>query len=76
MASIFDFFKPKATVAGIEQRSITLAGPIVADWNSAAGYGRDVDKLSVVYGCINLRASTIASLPIQLNRKTANGGYE
>lgn len=77
MASIFDFFKTNKkavdNTAVIENRSETLAGPVVMDWNSAYGFGRNVDKLSVVYGCINLRASTIASLPIQLNRKLEKG---
>lgn len=74
MASILDFFKTKkATESVQETRSDTIAGPIVQDWNSSYGYGRNIDKLSIVYGCINLRASTIASLPIQLNRKLDKG---
>ena len=74
--ALFDFLKPKATITKVEQpeeRSTTIGGPVVLNWDSANGYARNVDKLSVVYGCVNLRASTIASLPIQLNRKVGKG---
>lgn len=56
-----------------ETRSDTIAGATVSSWDSAYGYGRNVDRLSVVYGCVNLLSSTIASLPIQLNRKLDKG---
>ena len=77
MASIFDYFRGKKEepVTQNEERSVTLAGPIVTDWDSSFGYGKNVDKLSIVYGCVNLLASTIASLPIQLNKKLERG-YE
>ena len=72
--ALLDIFKFRKTAEeDTEKRSDTLAGPVVANWESAYGYGRNIDKLSVVYGCINLRASTVASLPIQLNRKLARG---
>ena len=72
--SLLDIFKfSKTVVEQTEKRSDTLAGPVVTNWDSAYGYGRNIDRLSVVYGCINLRASTIASLPIQLNRKLEKG---
>jgi len=74
MASILDIFRSKKDTQPAEEiRSETIGGPYVMDWNSAFGYGRYVDRLSIVYGCINLRASTIASLPIQLNRKLPKG---
>ena len=74
MASILDIFRTKKVEQPVEEiRSETIGGPYVMDWNSAFGYGRNVDRLSIVYGCINLRASTIASLPIQLNRKLPKG---
>ena len=74
--SFLDFFRTKqvaVTPEPEEQRSVTYGGPVVSNWDSAFGAGALVDKLSVVYGCVNLRASTIASLPIQLNRKLARG---
>lgn len=74
--ALFDFLKSKQTAVqpvAEEARSATYGGPVVSNWDSAFGYGIDIDKLSVVYGCVNLRASTIASLPIQLNRKLEKG---
>lgn len=56
-----------------ETRSDTIPGYIVQNWDSAFGYGKNVDRLSIVYGCVNLLSSTIASLPIQLNRKLPRG---
>jgi len=74
--ALLDFLKFNKTVdEPVETRSDTLGGPVVLNWDSAYGYGRNIDRLSVVYGCINLRASTVASLPIQLNRKL-NRGHE
>ena len=79
MASIFDFFKRTATPEPqsevVEKRSDTIPGPIVIEWDSAFGAGKNYDKLSVIYGCTNLLACTVASLPIQFNRKI-EGGYE
>lgn len=82
MASIFNFFKKseQATDQTDESRGMVQYRDggnqaTVIDW-SGYGNGVDADKLSVVYGCVNLRASTIASLPVQLNRKLANGGHE
>ena len=50
MASIFDYFRGKKEepVTQNEERSVTLAGPIVTDWDSSFGYGKNVDKLSIV----------------------------
>jgi HK97 family phage portal protein len=73
--ALFDFlkFNKKAVDNSIEQRSETIPGYIVQNWDSAFGAGKNVDRISVVYGCVNLLASTIASLPIQLNRKLDKG---
>jgi phage portal protein BeeE len=73
--ALFDFLKPnkKQAEQPIEVRSDTIPGNIVQSWDSAFGYGKNVDRLSIVYGCVNLLSSTIASLPIQLNRKLAKG---
>lgn len=74
--ALFDFFRnktPEQSLPTPEERSNTYAGPVVLNWDSAFGYGKQVDKISLVYGCIQLRASTIASLPIQLNRKLKMG---
>jgi HK97 family phage portal protein len=76
MADFFSYFRPKVKQPEQpveEERSITYGGPVVSDWDSAFGYGKNVDKLSLVYGCTNLIASSIASLPIQLNRKLPKG---
>jgi HK97 family phage portal protein len=76
MASIFDFLKFKRQAAqeiNNEERSETIPGNIVSNWDSAFAAGKFVDRISVVYGCVNLLASTIASLPIQLNRKIQKG---
>jgi HK97 family phage portal protein len=77
MASIFDFFKNNKAVepAITEQRTDTIPGQVVMDWDSAFAQGKNYDKLSVIYGCVNLRASTVASLPIQFNKKI-DKGYE
>ena len=73
LLDLFKFNKKAVEVEPTSTRSDTIAGPVVTSWDSAYGYGRNVDRLSVVYGCVNLRASTIASLPIQLNRKLTRG---
>lgn len=73
LLDLFKFNKKALEDNSNEQRSDTIAGPVVTSWDSAYGYGRNVDKLSVVYGCVNLLSSTIASLPIQLNRKLDKG---
>jgi HK97 family phage portal protein len=71
--ALFDFFKSGKESAPIEQRSVTTGDVTISDWDTAFGYGGKVDKLSVVYGCVNLRASTIASLPFNLYRETDKG---
>ena len=75
--ALFDFLKTKTPEQNLpeqEARSSTYAGPVVLAWDAAfGGYGKQVDKISLVYGCIQLRASTIASLPIQLNRRLEKG---
>ena len=65
-----------ATVAPqTEERSYTYGGLAVSNWDSFARVGNHIDTLSVVYGCINLRAQTVASLPIKVYKKT-NRGHE
>jgi len=73
--AFLDFLKinKKVVEQSTETRSDTIPGNIVSNWDSAFGYGKNVDRLSVVYGCVNLLSSTIASLPIQLNRKVGKG---
>lgn len=74
--SLLDYFrtnKSTRTETSSEERSQTIAGVTVANWDAAYGYGKNVDRISVAYGCVNLRASTIASLPIQLNLVNDNG---
>lgn len=73
--ALLDFFKKSTItpVAPVENRSTTTAGNVVTSWDSAFAPANRVDSISVVYGCINLRASTIASLPIQLYRKLPRG---
>jgi len=75
--SLFDYFKKEQPTPSVDEtRSTTIGGVTVANWDSAFGYGKTVDKLSIVYGCVNLRASTIASLPIQLNLLSETGYAE
>jgi HK97 family phage portal protein len=78
MASIFNLFKSNKAVeaAPEEKRTYTMAGPVVMDWDSSFAQGKNYDKLSVIYACVNLLASTIASLPIQLNQKLDKGYKE
>lgn len=73
LLDLFKFNKKAVESDSTEKRSDTIAGATVASWDSSYGYGRNVDKLSVVYGCVNLLSSTIASLPVQLNRKLEKG---
>jgi HK97 family phage portal protein len=73
LLDLFKFNKKAVENNSTETRSDTIAGATVSSWDSAYGYGRNVDRLSVVYGCVNLLSSTIASLPIQLNRKLEKG---
>lgn len=73
----FSFLKPKvktATEQPVEEaRSTTYGGVTVANWDSAFSNGKNIDKISVVYGCVSLRSNTIASLPITLNKKLDKG---
>lgn len=75
--AFFDFLRKQAVQpVADETRSITTGDVKISNWDAAFGYGDKVDKLSVVYGCVNLRASTIASLPFQLLRSDGKGYSE
>lgn len=77
--SLFDYFKREAKAVEApkpEERSYTYAGPTVSTWDSWASVGSKIDSLSVVYGCINLRAQTVASLPVKVYKKVGNGHVE
>ena len=76
MASIFDYFRKDKTATEQppeENRSYTYGGPVVTNWDTVFSYGKNIDKISVAFGCMQLRSSTIASLPIQLNQKLERG---
>jgi HK97 family phage portal protein len=78
-----DFFKrtaapvdtPPVLDVELEKRSVTYPGTSVVSWDAAYGYGERFDRLSIVYGCVNLRAQTIASLPLSIFKKL-NRGHE
>ena len=78
MGRFTDFFKSKphsVETAPVQERSHTYGDVTVSSWDAAFGYGKEVDKISIVYGCINLRASAIAALPVELKLKVGDG-YE
>lgn len=53
-------------------RTDTIGDSVVTNWGSSTD-GGSASRISIVYGCVNLRAQSIASLPVKLTRYTANG---
>ena len=66
---LLNFFSRQSAEPALERSTTVLSSDIVSHNEMLNGYADRVDRLSVVYGCINRRASTVAQLPLKVYQK-------